>query len=132
MPYAEPGAYCALRFGSSALKELQLEEKLTVISEEWADCQLAFTNFKSRGPIHLSRGGMNLRALRHKLPQLQTMLSERAHACPGPRCLRPTPHGPHPASHAHNPTHLQRGAELLLCARARQCANVAGRRAAQL
>ena len=41
---------------NSATKELQIEEKLGVIQEEWSDCQLAFANFKSRGPIQLQTG----------------------------------------------------------------------------
>ena len=41
---------------NSALKELQIEEKLRTISEDWADSQLTFVNFKSRGPIQLKGG----------------------------------------------------------------------------
>ena len=40
---------------TSATKELQIEEKLAVIQEEWADQQL-LSNFKSRGPITLTMG----------------------------------------------------------------------------
>ena len=38
---------------NAALKELQLEEKLGGITEEWADCQLGFAPFKSRGSIYI-------------------------------------------------------------------------------
>ena len=41
---------------NSATKELQIEEKLAVIQDKWADCQLSFANFKSRGPIALQGG----------------------------------------------------------------------------
>jgi dynein heavy chain len=41
---------------NSAMKELQIEEKLGVIAEEWADCQLSFATFKNRGPIQLQGG----------------------------------------------------------------------------
>ena len=41
---------------NSAVKELQIEEKLAVVQEDWADCQLIFQNFKSRGPICLQQG----------------------------------------------------------------------------
>ena len=38
------------------VKELQIEEKLAVIQEDWADCQLNFAAFKNRGPIQLQMG----------------------------------------------------------------------------
>ena len=41
---------------NSAVKELQIEEKLAIIQEEWADCALEFAQFKNRGPIQLQMG----------------------------------------------------------------------------
>ena len=38
---------------NSAVRELAIEDKLASISDEWADEQLAFAQFKSRGPIAL-------------------------------------------------------------------------------
>ena len=35
------------------MRELAIEDKLASISDEWADEQLAFAQFKSRGPIAL-------------------------------------------------------------------------------
>ena len=41
---------------NSALKELQIDEKLTAISDDWSDEQLTFANFKNRGMICLKGG----------------------------------------------------------------------------
>ena len=41
---------------NSAVKELQIEDKLAIVQEDWADCQLDFATFKSRGPIQLQMG----------------------------------------------------------------------------
>ena len=38
------------------LKELQIDEKLTAISDDWSDEQLTFANFKNRGMICLKGG----------------------------------------------------------------------------
>ena len=36
---------------NSAVKELQIEEKLNGIADDWADAQLSFAEFKTRGNI---------------------------------------------------------------------------------
>ena len=41
---------------NSALKELQIDEKLAAISDDWSDEQLTFANFKNRGMICLKGG----------------------------------------------------------------------------
>ena len=41
---------------NSAVKELQIEEKLAAISDDWSDEQLSFANFKARGQITLQPG----------------------------------------------------------------------------
>ena len=55
-----------------SLKELQLEEKLAVVTEEWADCQLTFAAFKNRGPIALKGGETS--ELMEKLEETQMSL----------------------------------------------------------
>ena len=64
---------------NSATKELQIEEKLTVIQEEWADCQLSFANFKSRGPIALQGGqtGELMEKLEEAQMNLGSMMASR-------------------------------------------------------
>ena len=57
---------------NSAIKELQIEEKLNLISEEWADCQLSFNTFKNRGPIALK--GAETAELMEKLEEAQMNL----------------------------------------------------------
>ena len=41
---------------NSAVKELQIEEKLAAITDDWSDEQLSFANFKQRGQITLKAG----------------------------------------------------------------------------
>ena len=38
---------------NSAVKELQIEEKLRATADGWSDEQLSFANFKARGPLCL-------------------------------------------------------------------------------
>ena len=64
---------------NSAVKELQIEEKLAVVQEDWADCQLIFQNFKSRGPICLQQGPTMelLEKLEESQMNLGSMLASR-------------------------------------------------------
>ena len=64
---------------NSATKELQIEEKLSVIQEDWSDRQLEFSNFKNRGPIALQGGKTAelLEALEEAQMNLGSMLASR-------------------------------------------------------
>ncbi|KAL3930957.1 MAG: hypothetical protein SGPRY_001318 [Prymnesium sp.] len=57
---------------NSSIKELQIEEKLQSISEEWADSQLNFNSFKNRGPIALK--GAETTELLERLEEAQMNL----------------------------------------------------------
>ena len=54
------------------VKELAIEDKLSLISDEWADEQLAFVQFKNRGPIALK--GAETAELMEKLEATQMNL----------------------------------------------------------
>merc|ERR1712185_365311 len=64
---------------NSAVKELQIEEKLAIVQEDWADCQLSFQQFKNRGPIALQQGQTMelLEKLEESQMNLGSMLASR-------------------------------------------------------
>jgi len=61
---------------NSAVRELAIEDKLASISDEWADEQLAFAQFKSRGPIALK--GVETAELMEKLEETMMNLGSMA------------------------------------------------------
>ena len=64
---------------NSAVKELQIEEKLSAISDDWSDEQLSFANFKARGQITLQGGatGELMEKVEETLMALGSMLASR-------------------------------------------------------
>ena len=64
---------------NSAVKELQIEEKLSAISDDWSDEQLTFANFKARGQITLQGGATTelMEKVEETLMALGSMLASR-------------------------------------------------------